>query len=433
MIPRYSREKMTKIWSPENRYQKWLDVEIMACEAMTKLGKIPESALKNIKQKAAINVKRIDEIEKTTKHDVIAFLTSLTEKVGEDGRFIHMGLTSSDILDTSLAILLKESAEILLEDIDQLLVVLKKKAFEHKNTLMIGRSHGIHAEPITFGLKMALWYQEMQRNRQRLVNAKESVSHGKISGAVGTFSFVEPFVEEYVCRKLALKPAPVSSQIVQRDRHAEFFTTLAIIASSVDKFAQEIRLLQRTEVREAEEYFSAGQKGSSAMPHKRNPVLSENLSGLARLVRSYALAALENIALWHERDISHSSVERVIGPDATIVLDFMLARFTGMMDKLIVYPDRMLSNLNMTKGVVFSQMVLLALIEKGTTREDAYTIVQKNAMKSWQEGIEFKELLREDEVVMKYLQEKDLAEIFNINNFLKNLDFIFNRVFGNGK
>ena len=433
MISRYSREKMTKIWSPENRYQKWLDVEIVACEAMAKLGKIPENSLKNIKQKAAINVKRIDEIEKTTKHDVIAFLTSLTEKVGEDGRFIHMGLTSSDILDTSLAILLKEAAEILLEDIDQLLVVLKKKAFEHKNTLMIGRSHGIHAEPVTFGLKMALWYQEMQRDHRRLVNAQETVSYGKISGAVGTFSFVEPFVEEYVCRKLDLKPAPVSSQIVQRDRHAEFFTTLAIIASSVDKFAQEIRLLQRTEVREAEEYFSAGQKGSSAMPHKRNPVLSENLSGLARLVRSYALAALENVALWHERDISHSSVERVIGPDATIVLDFMLGRFTGMMDKLIVYPDRMLSNLNMTKGVIFSQMVLLALVEKGMTREDAYTIVQKNAMKSWHEGIEFKELLEKDDAIKKYLQGKDLAEIFNINNFLKNLDFIFNRVFGNDK
>jgi adenylosuccinate lyase len=433
VISRYSREKMTKIWSTENKYQKWLDVEITASEAMAKLGKIPENSLKNIKQKVAINVKRIDEIEKTTKHDVIAFLTSLTEKVGEDGRFIHMGLTSSDILDTSLAILLKESAEILLEDIDQLLVVLKKKAFEHKNTLMIGRSHGIHAEPVTFGLKMALWYQEMQRNHWRLVNAKESVSYGKISGAVGTFSFVEPFVEEYVCRKLALKPAPVSSQIVQRDRHAEFFTTLAIIASSVDKFAQEIRLLQRTEVREAEEYFSAGQKGSSAMPHKRNPVLSENLSGLARLVRSYALAALENVALWHERDISHSSVERVIGPDATIVLDFMLGRFTGMMDKLIVYPDKMLSNLNMTKGVIFSQMVLLALIEKGMTREDAYTIVQKNAMKSWHEGIDFKKLLENDEATKKYLQEKDLAEIFNINNFLKNLDFIFNRVFGSDK
>ena len=433
MIPRYSREKMTRIWSPENRYQKWLDVEIWACEAMVKLGKIPPSALKNIKEKVSIDVKRIDEIEKTTKHDVIAFLTSLTEKVGEDGRFIHMGLTSSDILDTSLAVLLKEAAQILLEDIDELLVVLKKKSLEHKNTLMIGRSHGIHAEPVTFGLKMALWYQEMQRNRQRLVNAKESVSYGKIAGAVGTFSFIEPFVEEYVCGKLGLKPAPVSSQIVQRDRHAEFFATLAIIASSLDKFAQEIRLLQRTEVREAEEYFSPGQKGSSAMPHKRNPVLSENISGLARLVRSYAVAALEDVALWHERDISHSSVERVIGPDATIVLDFMLGRFTGMMDKLVVYPERMLANLNMTHGVVFSQMVLLALIEKGATREDAYAIVQKNAMKSWQEGMEFKELLEKDAAVKKYLSGKDLVIIFNVNNFLKNLDFIFNRVFGDKK
>lgn len=433
MIPRYSREKMTRIWSPENRYQKWLDVEILACEAMVKLGKVPQSALKNIKGKVSIDVKRIDEIEKTTKHDVIAFLTSLTEKVGEDGRFIHMGLTSSDILDTSLAVLLKEAAQILLEDIDELLAVLKKKSFEHKNTLMIGRSHGIHAEPITFGLKMALWYQEMQRNRQRLVNAKESVSYGKISGAVGTFSFIEPFVEEYVCERLALKPAPVSSQIVQRDRHAEFFTTLAIIASSLDKFAQEIRLLQRTEVREAEEYFSPGQKGSSAMPHKRNPVLSENISGLARLVRSYAVAALEDIALWHERDISHSSVERVIGPDATIVLDFMLSRFTGMMDKLIIYPERMLANLNMTHGVIFSQMVLLALIERGATREDAYAIVQNNAMKSWQEGLEFKDLLAKDAAVQKYLPEKELAAIFNVNNFLKNLGFIFNRVFGGKK
>jgi adenylosuccinate lyase len=424
---------MTKIWSPENRYKKWLDVEILACEAMAKLGKIPESALKNIKENVSIKVERIDEIEKTTKHDVIAFLTSLTEKVGEDGRFIHMGLTSSDVLDTALAVQLKESAEILLEDIDRLLVVLKRRAFENKNTLMIGRSHGIHAEPITFGLKMALWYQEMQRNRQRLVQAKESISYGKISGAVGTFSFVDPFVEEYVCSKLGLHAAPVSSQIIQRDRHAEFFTTLAIIASSLDKFAQEIRLLQRTEVREAEEYFSLGQKGSSAMPHKRNPVLSENLSGLARLVRSYAVAALEDIALWHERDISHSSVERVIGPDATIVLDFMLYRFTNMMDKLVIYPERMIYNLNMTHGVIFSQMVLLALIEKGTTREDAYAVVQNNAMKSWQEGLEFRNLLEKDSTVTKYLQKKELAAIFNVNNFLKNLDFIFNRVFEDKK
>lgn len=295
---------------------------------------------------------------------------------------------------------------------------------------MIGRSHGIHAEPITFGLKMALWHQEMLRNRARLARAKETVSCGKISGAVGTFSFIEPVVEEYVCKKLGLTPAPVSSQVVQRDRHAEFFTTLAIIASSLDKFAQEIRLLQRTEVREAEEYFSPGQKGSSAMPHKRNPVLSENISGLSRLVRSFAVAALEDVALWHERDISHSSVERVIGPDATIVLDFMLGRFTGLIDKLVVYPERMLANLYMTNGVIFSQMVLLSLIEKGTTREDAYAVVQKNAMKSWQEGIDFKSLLAQDEIVRKYLNENDLDGIFDVNNFLKNLDFIFERVFG---
>jgi adenylosuccinate lyase len=424
---------MTRIWSQENKYQKWLDVEISACEAMARLRKIPQKALKNIKEKVSIDVGRIDEIEKTTKHDVIAFLTSLTEKVGEDGRFIHMGMTSSDVLDTAFDVQLKEAAEILLEDIDKLLAVLKRRAFEHKNTLMIGRSHGIHAEPITFGMKMALWYQEMQRNRARLVQAKKSISVGKISGAVGTFSFIDPFVEEYVCGKLGLKPAPVSSQIVQRDRHAEFFTTLAIIASSLDKFAQEIRLLQRTEVREAEEYFSPGQKGSSAMPHKRNPVLSENISGLARLVRSYALAALEDVALWHERDISHSSAERVIGPDATIALDFMLGRFTGLMDKLVVYPERMLANLNMTHGVIFSQMVLLALIDKGTTREDAYAIVQRNAMKSWQEGLEFRDLLEKDPIVTGYIKKKELGAIFNVKNFLKNLDFIFDRVFKNKK
>lgn len=430
MIPRYSREKMTAIWSQENKYQKWLDVEVAACEAMAKLGKVPAQAVDTIKSKAVIDVARIDEIEKITKHDVIAFVSSLTEKIGEDGRFIHMGLTSSDVLDTAFAVQLKEAAQILLDDLDQLLAVLKRRAHEHKNTLMIGRSHGIHAEPITFGLKMALWHQEMLRNRARLARAKETVSCGKISGAVGTFSFIEPVVEEYVCKKLGLTPAPVSSQVVQRDRHAEFFTTLAIIASSLDKFAQEIRLLQRTEVREAEESFSPGQKGSSAMPHKRNPVLSENISGLSRLVRSFAVAALEDVALWHERDISHSSVERVIGPDATIVLDFMLGRFTGLIDKLVVYPERMLANLYMTNGVIFSQMVLLSLIEKGTTREDAYAVVQKNAMKSWQEGIDFKSLLAQDEIVRKYLNENDLDGIFDVNNFLKNLDFIFERVFG---
>lgn len=429
MIPRYSREKMAAIWSQENKYQKWLDVEVAACEAMVKLERIPAGAVETIKAKAAINVARIDEIEKITKHDVIAFVSSLTEIIGEDGRFIHMGLTSSDVLDTALAVQLKEASDLLLSDLDQLLAVLKRRAFEHKRTLMIGRSHGIHAEPITFGLKMALWYQEMQRNRARLERARETVCTGKISGAVGTFSFIDPFVEEYVCEKLGLKPAPVSSQIVQRDRHAEFFSTLAIIASSLDKFAQEIRLLQRTEVREAEEYFSPGQKGSSAMPHKRNPVLSENISGLSRLVRSYAVAALEDVALWHERDISHSSVERVIGPDATIVLDFMLGRFTGLMDKLVVYPERMTANLNMTHGVIFSQMVLLALIEKGTTREDAYAIVQKNAMTSWRDGIEFRQLIAQDASVRKHLNEKDMDAIFNVNNFLKHLDYIFDRVF----
>ncbi|MDI6777533.1 MAG: adenylosuccinate lyase [Syntrophales bacterium] len=430
MIPRYSREEMSSLWSPENRYQKWLAIEILVCEAMAERGKIPQESLKNIKAKAGFDVARIDEIEKTTKHDVIAFLTSVTERVGEDGRFIHMGLTSSDILDTSLALLLRDASTILIGDIDQLLMVLKKKAFAYKDTLMIGRSHGIHAEPITFGLKMALWHQEMVRNRERMVRAKETISYGKISGAVGTFSFVDPYVEEYVCHKLGLKPAPVSSQIIQRDRHAEFFSTLAIIASSLDKFSQEIRLLQRTEVREVEEFFSPGQKGSSAMPHKRNPVLSENLSGLARLMKSYALASLENVALWHERDISHSSVERVIAPDATILLDFMLNRFTGMVDSLLVYPERMLANLNMTRGLIFSQMVLLRLIDKGMTRENAYAVVQRNAMKSWQEGIAFKQLLSDDGEVMSYLNTEDLASVFKVENFLQYLDFIFHRVFG---
>jgi adenylosuccinate lyase len=421
---------MTAIWSPENRYQKWLDIEIVACEAMAERGEIPKDALRNIRERAGFDVNRIDEIEKTTKHDVIAFLTSVTEKVGEDGRFIHRGLTSSDILDTSLALLLREAADILIADLDALLAALKNKAFVHRNTVMIGRTHGIHAEPITFGLKMALWYSEMERNRERMIRAKETISTGKLAGAVGTFSFIDPSVETYVCRKLGLKPASVSSQIVQRDRHAEYFTTLAIIASSLDKFSQEVRLLQRTEVGEVEEYFSPGQKGSSAMPHKRNPVLSENLSGLSRLMRSYALSALEDMALWHERDISHSSVERIIGPDATVLLDFMLDRFTGLVDKLVVYPEKMLANLHMTKGVVFSQMVLLKLIEKGISREEAYAIVQRNAMKSWQEGMTFMELLLQDNDVMTRLKPEDLTAAFKVENFLKQVDFIFNRVFG---
>ena len=429
MIPRYSREAMAAIWSPENRYRKWLDIEILACEAMAQKGEIPPGALKNIKEKAAFDVARIEEIEKATKHDVIAFLTSVVEKVGEDGRFIHKGLTSSDILDTSLAVLLKEASDMLIDDMRRLLDVLKNKAMRYKNTLMVGRSHGIHAEPITFGLKMALWYQEMERNLARMIRAKETISYGKISGAVGTYSFIDPSIEDYVCRKLGLTPAPVSSQIVQRDRHAEYFTTLAIIGSSIDKFSQEIRLLQRTEVREAEEYFAPGQKGSSAMPHKRNPVLSENLSGLARLMRSYAVAALENIPLWHERDISHSSVERIIAPDATVLLDFMLSRFTDLLDTLVVYPERMLANLNMTRGIIFSQMVLLKLIDKGMSREDAYAAVQKNAMKSWQDDEDFKMLLLEDVEVMSCLNAEDIHAAFKVENFLRHIDVVYHRVF----
>jgi adenylosuccinate lyase len=421
---------MTAIWSPENRYRKWLDIEILACEAMAQKGEIPSGALKNIKEKAAFDVARIEEIEKATKHDVIAFLTSVVEKVGEDGKFIHKGLTSSDILDTSLAVLLKEAADMLIDDMRRLLDVLKNKAMRYKDTLMVGRSHGIHAEPITFGLKMALWYQEMERNLARMIRAKETISYGKISGAVGTYSFIDPSIEDYVCRKLGLTPAPVSSQIVQRDRHAEYFTTLAIIGSSIDKFSQEIRLLQRTEVREAEEYFAPGQKGSSAMPHKRNPVLSENLSGLARLMRSYAVAALENIPLWHERDISHSSVERIIAPDATVLLDFMLSRFTDLLDTLVVYPERMLANLNMTRGIIFSQMVLLKLIDKGMSREDAYAAVQKNAMKSWQDDEDFKMLLCEDVEVMSCLTAEDIHAAFKLENFLRHIDVVYHRVFG---
>ena len=429
MIPRYSREKMSVIWKPEYKFKKWLEIEICVCEAYASKGEIPNEALQKIKENAGFDIQRIDEIEKVVKHDVIAFLTSVSEKVGEEARFIHMGMTSSDILDTSLALLLKEAADILLEDIDNFLEILKNQAYRFKNTLMIGRSHGIHAEPTTFGLKLALWHDEMFRNKERLERAKDRIAYGKISGAVGTFAFIDPFIEESVCAKLGLKPAPVSTQIVQRDRHAEFFSTLAIIASSIEKFAVEIRHLQRTEVREAEEFFSTGQKGSSAMPHKRNPILSENLSGLSRLMRSYAVAALEDVSLWHERDISHSSVERVICPDATILLDFMLDRITRLMENLMVYPDRMLENLNLTRGLIFSQMVLLKLIDKGESRERAYGMVQRNAMRSWENGLEFRELLMSDQEIMSRLNNEDLESIFRTGNFLKQVDFIFNRVF----
>ncbi|MBI5602215.1 MAG: adenylosuccinate lyase [Deltaproteobacteria bacterium] len=433
MIPRYTRPVMAKIWSPENKYQKWLEVEILACEALSQLGFIPSRDLSQIKKKARFSVERIEELEQTTKHDVIAFLTNVAEHVGPASRHIHLGLTSSDVLDTSYAVLLKEASEILIEDLKGLQAVIKDQALAHKKTVMIGRSHGIHAEPITFGLKMAIWYDEAGRNLRRLTQARETIAVGKISGAVGTFAHIPPAVETYVCRNLGLKPAPASSQIVQRDRYAEYFSTLAIIAGSIEKMAVEIRHLQRTEVLEAEEYFSKGQKGSSAMPHKRNPIASENLTGLARLVRSYAMAALENQALWHERDISHSSVERVIGPDATILLDYMLSRLTGLLKNLIVYPDRMLKNLNITRGLPFSEGILLALTRKGITREEAYRVVQENAMKVWAGEETFQNLLKSDPRIRKWLTPQELSRLFDLNHTLQNVETIYRRVFKKGK
>jgi adenylosuccinate lyase len=429
MIERYTLKRMGEIWSPENRFQKWLKIEILVCEALCKKGVIPKKALANIKKKAIFQIPRIEEIEKTTKHDVISFLTNLSENIGEDARYIHWGLTSSDILDTSLSLLLKEAAVIILEDIDALLMTLKKKAFEYKNTLMIGRTHGVHAEPITFGLKIALWYEEMKRNLQRMVSAKERISYGKISGAVGTFSYLPPDVEGYVCQRCGLKPAPISSQILQRDRHAEYFTTLAIIASSIEKFALEIRHLQRTEVLEAEEFFGKGQKGSSAMPHKRNPILSENICGVARLVRGNALAALENIPLWHERDISHSSVERVIAPDSTILLDFMLNRFNNLIGNLVVYPKNMERNLKLTGGIFYSQRLMLKLIEKGLSREASYRLVQKNAMEAMKKGKDFQEIVLKNKAIKNILKPREIEKCFSLKDHLHYLDTIFDRVF----
>ncbi|MDT8318330.1 MAG: adenylosuccinate lyase [bacterium] len=430
MIERYSRPEMVAIWTQQNKYQKWLDVELAACEAWAKLGKIPDESMKVIREKADFDADKIDEIEKVVKHDVIAFLTSVAEYVGPDSRFIHMGMTSSDVLDTSYAMLLKESGEMILDDIKRLMEVLKKRAMEHKMTPQMGRSHGIHAEPVTFGLTLAIWHDEMKRNMVRMERAIDVISVGMVSGAVGTFAHMPLDIEEEVCKRLGLKPAPASSQIIQRDRHAEFFTTLGIIASSIEKFAVEIRHLQRTEVYEAEEPFTKGQKGSSAMPHKRNPVLSENLTGLARLVRGYALSAIENVPLWHERDISHSSVERVIGPDATVTLDFMLNRAIGLIDGLVVYPENMMKNLNQMKGLVYSQQIMLKLVDKGITREEAYSFVQRNAMKVWEEGADFKEELLSDAELMKLLSKDEINEAFNLDYYLKNIDNIFKRVFG---
>ncbi|WP_370319346.1 adenylosuccinate lyase [Oricola sp.] len=433
MIPRYSRPDMVAIWSPETKFRIWFEIEAHACDALAKLGVIPESAAKNIWEKggsAEFNVARIDEIEAVTKHDVIAFLTHLAEFVGPDSRFVHQGMTSSDVLDTTLNIQLVRAADILIADMDKLLEALKKRAFEHKDTIRIGRSHGIHAEPITMGLTFARFYAEMDRNRARLVAARAEIATGAISGAVGTFANIDPSVEEHVCEKLGLQPETVSTQVIPRDRHAMFFATLGVIASSIENVATEIRHMQRTEVLEAEEFFSPGQKGSSAMPHKRNPVLTENLTGLARLVRMAVVPAMENVALWHERDISHSSVERGIGPDTTIHLDFALARLTGVIDKLVVYPDNMLANLNKFRGLVHSQRVLLALTQAGVSREDAYRLVQRNAMKVWEQGKDFLEELLADADVRAALTEEQIREKFGLGYHTKHVDTIFRRVFG---
>ena len=429
MINRYTRPEMGSIWEDENRYAKWLDVEIAACEAMSEEGIIPAKSLKVIKEKAGFSVERIMEIEEETKHDVIAFLTSVAEYVGPESRFIHLGLTSSDILDTSFALLLKEAMNLIIQDVEGFMKTLKKRAIEHKNTVMIGRSHGIHAEPITFGLKLAVWYSEMERNLRRLEDALDIISYGKLSGAVGTFANISPRVEERTCKKLGLTPAKISTQIIQRDRHAQYFTALAILAGTLEKIAVEIRHLQRTEVLEAEEPFKKGQKGSSAMPHKKNPIGSENISGLARLVRSNSLAAMENIVLWHERDISHSSVERVIAPDSTILIDYMLHRLDRIVEGLIVHPDNMINNLNKTKGLIFSQQVLIKLAEKGLERQKAYVMVQRNAMKVWESGQDFKELIMEDEDIRKNLSKKEIEEMFDLDYHLKHVDEIFERVF----
>ena len=429
MIPRYSRSQMTDIWEPENKYRIWLKIEVTAAEAMAEFGMIPKEAAEAVKARGGFNIDRIDEIEREVKHDVIAFLTSVAEHVGPKARYLHAGLTSSDVLDTCFNVQLTEAADILIADLDGLLAALKTRAHEHKHTVTVGRSHGIHAEPTTFGLKLAQAYAEFARNRDRMVQAREEVATCAISGAVGTFAHVDPRIEAYVAEKLGLRPEPISTQVIPRDRHAAYFATLAIIASSVERLATEIRHLQRTEVLEAEEFFSKGQKGSSAMPHKRNPVLSENLTGLARIVRGYAIPAMENVALWHERDISHSSVERMIGPDATVTLDFALARLTGVIEGLMVYPERMQANMDRLGGLLHSQRVLLALTNAGVSREDAYRLVQRNAMKVWQENKDFLAELMADPEVTAALSEDAIRDQFDLGYHTKHVDDIFARVF----
>ncbi len=420
---------MGEIWSLDNKFQKWLDVEIAVCEVHAEMGTIPADAVAEIKAKAAFTVERINEIEKTTDHDVIAFTTNLAENIGDSARFVHYGLTSSDVVDTANALLLKESCDILLTKTDALLEVLKRRAFEFKDTPQIGRTHGIHAEPTSFGLVWALWYSETQRNRERLLKAKEMIAVGKISGAVGAFAHLAPEVEEQVCAKLGLKAADVSTQIIQRDRYAEYLCTLAIIASTLEKIALQVRHWQRTEVREAQEKFKTGQKGSSAMPHKRNPILSERICGMARTVRANSIVGLENVALWHERDISHSSAERIVLPDSSATLDYILAKTTSLLDTLIVYPENMLKNLDLTKGLVFSGQLMLVLTQKGVSREDAYAWTQRNAMKVWDEGGNYPELVKKDADISSHLSAEEIARVFDLKHYLRNVGKVFERVF----
>lgn len=430
MISRYSREEMLRIWSDENRYRIWLKVELAVCEAWAHYGEIPAEALSNIKEKAGFDIERIAELEETLKHDVLAFLTSVSEHIGNDSRFVHLGMTSSDVLDTAFSIQLRDAGGLIVEGLERLLGVCREKAFEYKDTAMIGRSHGIHAEPRTLGLVFALWYDEMKRNLDRMNNARDAVSVGMMSGAVGTYANITPEVERYACELLGLRPAGISTQVIQRDIYAQYFLCLSLIAASIEKIATEIRHYQRTEVREMEEPFTEGQKGSSAMPHKRNPVLSENLCGLSRVVRSHSIAALENIALWHERDISHSSVERIIGPDGTILVDFMLHRLCSLIKGLRVYPEKLESNIWITHGLVFSQKVLIELVKKGVLREDAYALVQRNAMRCWEEEKDFREMLKSDKQITDILSEKEIDSCFELKEDLNNIDHIFAKVFG---
>jgi adenylosuccinate lyase len=430
MIDRYALPAMKNIWQEENKYKIWLEIELLACEALFQLKKINKDAIENIKKNARYSLARIQEIEKITQHDVLAFTTAVGENLGKYSRYFHQGLTSSDILDTSLALELKQSAEIIIEDIERLIRVLKEKALEHKYTLMVGRTHGVHAEPITLGFKFALWFSEMQRNLERIKRAKEEISYGKISGAVGTFAHLDPYVEEYVCKELSLKPAKISNQIIQRDRHAYYMTTLALVASSLEKFTTEIRTLQRTEIYEVEEKFAIGQKGSSAMPHKRNPIICERVCGLSRVVRANAIAAMENINLWNERDISHSSAERIIIPDSNILIDYMLQKFTNLITNLNIYPEHMKQNLEKTKGLIFSQKIMLELTKRGLSREEAYEMVQRISMQVCQGQADFKVLLLENAEIGQYLTKSEIEECFDYQTYLRNIDIIFTRVFG---